>query len=109
MAARWPITGRSTPKARRLAALWAAGHTMHITTEAGTDIAAPIGSDTVVIECGYATEPGKNAAFSDGEVSSRPLEGEAEGVIVIDGPGHRHRPAGNPDPGRGAGRHGRER
>ncbi|MDD9994084.1 MAG: aminopeptidase [Rhodospirillales bacterium] len=72
---------------QRLAALWAAGRTMHITTEAGTDIAAPIGSDTVVIECGYATEPGKNAAFSDGEVSSRPLEGEAAGTIVIDGPG----------------------
>ena len=70
-----------------LAAIWAAGRTMRITTEAGTDIAAPIGSDTVVVECGYATEPGKNAAFSDGEVSSRPLEGEAEGVIVIDGPG----------------------
>ncbi len=72
---------------RALAAIWAAGRTMHITTEAGTDIAAPIGSDTVVIECGYATEPGKNAAFSDGEVSSRPLEGKAEGVIAIDGPG----------------------
>ena len=70
-----------------LASIWAAGRTMRITTEAGTDIAAPIGSDTVVVECGYATEPGKNAAFSDGEVSSRPLEGEAEGVIVIDGPG----------------------
>ena len=72
---------------RALAAIWAAGHTMHITTEAGTDIAAPIGADTVVVECGYATEPGTNAAFSDGEVSSRPLEGEAEGVFVIDGPG----------------------
>jgi len=70
-----------------LAAIWAAGHTMHITTEAGTDIAAPIGFDTVVVECGYATEPGRNAAFSDGEVSSRPLEGDAEGVIAIDGPG----------------------
>ena len=70
-----------------LASIWAAGHTMHITTEAGTDIAAPIGSDTVIVECGYANEPGMGAAFSDGEVSSRPLEGEAEGVIAIDGPG----------------------
>ena len=60
---------------------------MHITTDAGTDIVAPIGADEVVVECGYATEPGKNAAFSDGEVSSRPLEGKAEGVIMIDGPG----------------------
>ena len=72
---------------RALAALWAAGRTMRITTDAGTDIAAPIGADDVIVECGYATEPGKNAAFSDGEVSSRPLEGEAEGLIVIDGPG----------------------
>ena len=29
---------------RALAALWAAGHRMHITTDAGTDIAAPIGA-----------------------------------------------------------------
>ena len=72
---------------RALASIWAAGRTMRITTEAGTDIAAPIGFDTVVVECGYATEPGRNAAFSDGEVSSRPLEGQADGVIVIDGPG----------------------
>ena len=69
-----------------LAALWAAGRTMRITTAAGTDIAAPIAADDVIVECGYATEPGTNAAFSDGEVSSRPLEAQAEGVIVIDGP-----------------------
>ena len=69
-----------------LASLWAAGKTMRITTEAGTDIAAPIAADDVIVECGYATEPGTNAAFSDGEVSSRPLEGEAEGVMAIDGP-----------------------
>ena len=70
-----------------LASLWAAGRRMRITTEVGTDIAAPIAADEVIVECGYATEPGTNAAFSDGEVSSRPLEGEAEGMFVIDGPG----------------------
>ena len=70
-----------------LASLWAAGRTMRITTDAGTDITAPIAADDVIVECGYATEPGMEAAFSDGEVSSRPLEGEAEGVFVIDGPG----------------------
>ena len=73
--------------ARALASLWAAGRIMRITTDAGTDIAKPVAADEVIIECGYATEPGTNAAFSDGEVSSRPLECEAEGVIVIDGPG----------------------
>ena len=70
-----------------LATLWASGRTMRITTDAGTDIAAPIAADEVIVECGYATEAGMGAAFADGEVSSRPLEGEAEGLFVIDGPG----------------------
>lgn len=71
----------------QLKALWSRGHTMRITSDAGTDISAPIAADDVVIECGYATRPGTSAAFSDGEVSSRPLEGKANGVFVIDGPG----------------------
>ncbi len=70
-----------------LAARWSAGRRMHITTAAGTDIAAPIARDDVIIECGYANRPGMEAAFSDGEVSCRPLEGTAEGMIVVDGPG----------------------
>ncbi|MFK7942167.1 MAG: aminopeptidase [Paracoccaceae bacterium] len=70
----------------RLKAIWSEGRTMHITSEAGTDISAPIASDAVIIECGYATRPGSSAAFSDGEVSSRPLEGRANGTFVIDGP-----------------------
>ena len=69
-----------------LAAIWGAGKIMHITTPAGTDIRAPIAGDDVVIECGFATEQGLEAAFSDGEVSSRPIEGKAEGIIVVDGP-----------------------
>lgn len=72
---------------KTLASLWSAGRTMRITTDAGTDIAAPVAADDVIVECGYATKPGMEAAFSDGEVSSRPLEGRAEGVFVIDGPG----------------------
>lgn len=71
----------------RLAALWSQGREMHITSAGGTDIRAPIAHDDVLIECGYATQPGTSAAFSDGEVSSRPLQGTAEGRFVIDGPG----------------------
>lgn len=71
---------------RKLAAIWEAGDTMRITSPAGTDITAPIARDDVIIECGYADKPGMEAAFSDGEVSSRPLEGKARGVIVVDGP-----------------------
>lgn len=71
----------------RLCRIWSQGRVMRITSAAGTDISAPIAADHVIIECGYATEPGTSAAFSDGEVSSRPLEGEANGVVVVDGPG----------------------
>ena len=70
----------------KLAGIWGVGNEMHITTPAGTDIRAPIAGEDVVIECGFATKPGLEAAFSDGEVSSRPHEGTAAGVIVVDGP-----------------------
>jgi leucyl aminopeptidase (aminopeptidase T) len=70
----------------RLRDIWSRGRFMHITSPAGTDIRAPIAADDVIVECGYADQPGMEAAFSDGEVSSRPLEGMAEGVVVADGP-----------------------
>ncbi len=70
----------------RLGAIWQGGGEMHVTSAAGTDLRAPLATDKVLIECGYATEPGTSAAFSDGEVSSRPIEGQAEGVVVVDGP-----------------------
>jgi leucyl aminopeptidase (aminopeptidase T) len=45
-----------------------------------------VGEAKSIVECGFATEPGQEAAFSDGEVSQGPNEGTAEGVIVLDGP-----------------------
>lgn len=69
-----------------LAKRWRGGRTMRITSPGGTDISAPIEYEDVIIECGYADKPGMEAAFSDGEVSSRPVEGTAEGIIVVDGP-----------------------
>ncbi len=71
---------------RRLGRIWSSGRIMRVKTPAGTDIQAPIAHDDVIVECGFATEAGQEAAFSDGEVSSRPLEGQAEGTIVVDGP-----------------------
>ncbi len=71
---------------RRLAKLWRSAERVHITTPAGTDIQADIKDEDVIVECGFATEPGQEAAFSDGEVSQMPSTGSAEGVLVIDGP-----------------------
>ncbi|MDW5598424.1 aminopeptidase [Conexibacter stalactiti] len=70
----------------RLGDIWRRGRTMRITTPAGTDLVAEVSGEDVVIECGYADRPGMEAAFSDGEVSSRPHEGTARGTLVVDGP-----------------------
>ncbi len=70
----------------KLAAIWRNGRIMRIVTDAGTDITAPIAYDDVIIECGYVHDAGYMAGLPDGEVSSRPIEGTANGVFVVDGP-----------------------
>ncbi len=70
----------------RLAALWRTASRIRLTTPAGTELEADISGEDVIVECGYATEPGQEAAFSDGEVSQMPREGTARGRIVVDGP-----------------------
>lgn len=75
----------------RLADVWAAGERVTIRTELGTNFTAgvtkdPVMGHPVIVECGIAREPGREAAFSDGEISQRPLAGTAEGTLVIDGP-----------------------
>ena len=70
----------------QLAKLWRGAQEIHITTSAGTDLRAPIAGEKVIVECGFATEPGQEAAFSDGEVSQMPRVNSAEGVVVVDGP-----------------------
>ncbi len=57
-----------------------------MTSRAGTDLRGTIAGESVFVECGFATEPGQEAAFSDGEVSQMPNRGSSEGVIVVDGP-----------------------
>ncbi len=76
---------------QRVAAIWAAASEIRITTRAGTDLQAgvthePVMGQTVIVECGLAREPGREAAFSDGEASQRPAAGTARGVVVVDGP-----------------------
>ncbi len=71
---------------QRLAAVWREASHIHLATAAGTDLRAPIAGEKVIIECGFATEPGLEAAFSDGEVSQMPRVNAAAGVLVIDGP-----------------------
>lgn len=74
-----------------LADVWAAGSQVTVRSALGTDFTAgvtkdPVMGHPVIVECGIAREPGKEAAFSDGEISQRPLAGTASGTLVIDGP-----------------------
>ena len=71
---------------QQLAAIWQEAAHIRLTTAAGTDLRALISGEKVIIECGFATEPGQEAAFSDGEVSQMPRVNTASGVLVVDGP-----------------------
>ncbi len=70
----------------RLASLWRRGSRIRVTSPAGTDLSATIAGEEIFVECGFATEPGQEAAFSDGEVSQMPNVGTAHGRVVVDGP-----------------------
>ena len=65
---------------------WISGRTIEISSPKGTQLKAKIGGAPPFIEAGFAVNPGEEAAFSDGEVSQGPVEGTAEGVVVVDGP-----------------------
>ena len=71
---------------QQLAELWRSAERIQVTTPSGTDIQADIKGEDVIVECGFATQPGQESGFSDGEVSQMPSEGTANGVLVIDGP-----------------------
>lgn len=71
---------------KRLQAAWSQGKEIHLTSRNGTDLKAKIDGAPPFIEAGFATQPGGTAAFSDGEVSQGPVQGSAEGVVVVDGP-----------------------
>jgi len=71
---------------KRLQAVWERGKEIYLTSKKGTNLKAQIGGAPPFIEAGIATQPGQTGAFSDGEVSQGPVQGTAEGVVVIDGP-----------------------
>ena len=71
---------------KRLQATWSNGKEIHLTSKKGTNLKANIDGAPPFIEAGFATQPGSTAAFSDGEVSQGPVQGSAEGIVVVDGP-----------------------
>jgi len=41
---------------QQLAALWRQAETIHLSTPAGTELRAPIAGESVIVECGFATD-----------------------------------------------------
>ncbi len=64
------------------------GDKVHITTEAGTDLAFSIKGRKVMALDGRLDEVSKSAGLPSGEAACSPVEGTAEGVAVIDGGMH---------------------
>jgi leucyl aminopeptidase (aminopeptidase T) len=73
-------------EAHNIRDFWMTCKRAHITTLLGTDLWLRTDGPPVIVECAFATESGQEAAFPDGEVSQMPVEGTAEGVIIVDGP-----------------------
>jgi leucyl aminopeptidase (aminopeptidase T) len=84
---------------RRVADFLTKGKRIHVTSPEGTDLSASIEGIEFRVAGGLAREPGIIGCIPDGEAFGGPVEGTAEGVIVVDGPiqGVCHSPTG-PNP-----------
>ncbi len=61
------------------------GKVAHLTTARGTDITIPIEGITAISSTGLITKPGTFGNLPSGESYLMPVEGESEGVFVVDG------------------------
>jgi 2,5-dihydroxypyridine 5,6-dioxygenase len=61
-----------------------AARTMHVTTDAGTNIHLPLGSYPLLKEYGFVDEPGRWDHWPSGFLATWPTDHSAQGVIVLD-------------------------
>lgn len=60
------------------------GKTMHMTSDAGTDLRVELGEYPVLTEYGFADEPGRWDHWPSGFLATWPNEGSATGTVVLD-------------------------
>jgi len=72
-------------RSERLAEILTRGKTARVTSAAGTDITLSIEGRTSIADTGLLTERGAFGNLPAGEAFLAPVEGTAEGVIVVDG------------------------
>lgn len=70
---------------RRVAAIFTQADTLRITTPAGTMVSASISGRQVIALDGVAVHPGTSSGLPGGVVAVAPVQGSAEGRIVLDG------------------------
>jgi aminopeptidase len=80
MGADWAAVKERSDK---IAAAINAGDSVHVTTGDGTDITFSIKGRTAMTDTGMLCEPGSFSNLPAGEVYLAPLEGTAEGVLVL--------------------------
>lgn len=70
---------------QRLFGLLEGGRRVRLTSPAGTDLTFSIAGQSFHLDGGLNTKPGDFANLPAGEVYCAPVEGTAEGVIIVDG------------------------
>jgi leucyl aminopeptidase (aminopeptidase T) len=76
---------RAVPVARRLGALLDDAHAIRVRTQQGTDLTFSAATRRANACPGLCLEPGTLGSPPDAEVNVAPLEGTAEGLLVVDG------------------------
>jgi len=76
---------RIARRADRVAEILSAGRTAHVSSPGGTDLTLPIDGIAAISSRGLILEPGAFGNLPSGEAYLMPREGEAHGVVVVDG------------------------
>jgi aminopeptidase len=77
--------GQIAERTNRICALMAAASVIRVTAPAGTDITMPMAGRRALASTGLLREKGQWGNLPTGEAYLAPLEGQSQGVVVVDG------------------------
>jgi aminopeptidase len=76
---------RIAERTRRICDVMAATQVIKVTAPAGTDITMPMGGRSALASSGIFREKGQWGNLPTGEAYLAPLEGQSQGIVVVDG------------------------
>ncbi|CAN5620782.1 aminopeptidase [soil metagenome] len=77
--------GKIAERTERIRALMAAARTIKVQAPSGTDLVMPIGGRRALASTGLIREKGQWGNLPTGEAYLAPVEGQSQGVVVVDG------------------------